>query len=165
MKLYGIAACDTQGGMGYQGTLPWDLPQEKAFFRKQTLHQTLIMGHTTYLGLPQSLLLNRDFIVLTKTNKESLTPHLFYARDDLESLQLAKQFPRQKSYVIGGSLIFNLFFSKKAIYELYLTFIPGTYLSDTFFPLHYLKDALQKTLFYKEKGFEVFRYVFSEEKK
>lgn len=162
MKFYAIAACDYQGGIGYQGNLPWSLPGETKFFRQQTLNQTLVMGHRTYSTLPKNLLINRIFIVLTNQNRVSENPSLFYARNDSHCLKLAQQFSYQKAYVIGGESTFTLFFSKRIIHTLYLSLITGVYVSDTFFPKKYLRDACQKESFYKGQGFEVFRYIFSE---
>lgn len=164
MKLSAIAACDRLGGIGYRGGLPWNVPGDKFFFREQTLHKTMIMGRKTYQGMPPRAFEKRSSIVLTKRELTSIPPHLFFAYDLASCIQLAKQKNPDRAYVIGGTEIFNLFFSKKMIDDLLLSWIPGTYPCDTYFPLHWLKTATDKRCVLEGEGFTVYRYTFGGKK-
>lgn len=47
-----IVATDEKGGIGKNGSIPWNHPEDMAHFRRQTLNKNLIMGAKTYLSLP-----------------------------------------------------------------------------------------------------------------
>ncbi|MCP5505159.1 MAG: dihydrofolate reductase [Chlamydiales bacterium] len=160
MTLRAIVACDMHGGIGFKGGIPWNVPGDKFFFRQQTLHKTMIMGHKTYLSMPQRAFENRMSIVLTKREITSIPPHIFFVHDAATSIQLAKQKDREEVFVIGGSEIFNLFFSQRMIDDLLLSWIPGTYPCDTHFPLHWLETATSKKHLFDGEGFTVYRYTF-----
>ena len=163
MKLRAIAACDLHGGIGCKGIIPWNVPGDKLFFREQTLHKTMIMGHKTYQSLPKNAFENRTSIVLTKRKIEPLPPHVFFVSDVASSMHLAMQKDPEEAFVIGGSEIFNLFFSQKMIDDLLLSWIPKIYQNDTFFPLQWLKTASQRRLMFKGEGFTVYHYTFGGE--
>ena len=160
MKLRAIAACDLRGGLGFKGTIPWNVPGDKLFFREQTLHKTMIMGHKTYLSMPPHAFENRTSIVFTKRKIQPLPPHVFFVHDEAACMQIAMQKDPKEAFVIGGSEIFNLFFSQKMIDELLLSWIPKTYQNDIFFPLHYLETAMEKKRMFEGEGFTVYRYTF-----
>lgn len=162
MRLFAIAACDLQGGIGYKGRLPWDIPEEKEFFREQTFNQAMIMGYRTYLGIPQVLLKNRTSIVLTKKDVKSFSSNLYYVQNEALCRQLVEKIGSSKVFVIGGGEIFEMFFSQRIVCELFLSWVQGVYKSDTFFPLHYLGNVLHKKFLFARKKFKVFRYIFPE---
>lgn len=163
MILSGIVACDMRGGIGFKGSIPWNVPADKLFFREQTLHKTMIMGYKTYQSMPQRAFEHRTSIVLTRRKISSVPPHVFFVHDETSCIQLAKQKDPEKALVIGGSEIFNLFFSQRMINDLLLSWIPGTYPCDTHFPLHWLETATSKRQLFDGEGFTVYRYTFGTE--
>jgi dihydrofolate reductase len=55
MRITAIAAADDEWGIGIGGTLPWRCPEDLRHFKARTLGGTLLMGRTTYEGLPRKL--------------------------------------------------------------------------------------------------------------
>ena len=66
MKLIGIVAMTAARVIGKQGTLPWHLPADLAFFKKTTSGHAIVMGRKTFesIGRPlpkrQNIVLTRD---------------------------------------------------------------------------------------------------------
>jgi dihydrofolate reductase len=132
-----IAACDPQGIMGNEGTLPWHYPEDLAHFRTTTSGHTLLAGRITYQSLPPSL--QQRCIVLSRT--KPLPP---------PSSELA--------FVIGGGQIFQLFFEKGWIDEAIITHIHRSYEGDTLFPLHFLQNWPHTTI-HTTHDFTTIHYV------
>ncbi|MGI9212274.1 MAG: dihydrofolate reductase [Methylococcaceae bacterium] len=62
-----IYARTPSGLIGYQGALPWHIPEELQLFRKYTADSTLIMGRKTWASLP-GILPRRHHVVITRTS-------------------------------------------------------------------------------------------------
>jgi len=81
-------------GIGYNGRMPWHIPQDMKFFKELTSHVSrpgaknlLVMGRKTYESLPKKFNTDtRDIMFLTKTwdygfNSERFTMNKSYSRD------------------------------------------------------------------------------------
>jgi dihydrofolate reductase len=55
MRITAIAAADEDWGIGANGALPWRCPEDLRHFKARTLGGTLLMGRTTFEGLPRHL--------------------------------------------------------------------------------------------------------------
>jgi dihydrofolate reductase len=66
MRIAIIAAAAKNGVIGKAGSLPWDLPEDRACFREKTLGRPVVMGRKTYdsIGGPlpgrRCIVLSRD---------------------------------------------------------------------------------------------------------
>jgi dihydrofolate reductase len=61
-----IIACDPNGGIGYEGRLPWSVIQgDLSRFRNLTDGQVIVMGRNTWDSLPKKPLPNRLNIVVS----------------------------------------------------------------------------------------------------
>lgn len=63
-----IWAEDKAHHIGYKGKLPWHLPADLAFFKKQTIGHPIVMGRKTFASFP-GLLPKRQHIVLTHSEE------------------------------------------------------------------------------------------------
>lgn len=100
-----IYAQDRHGGIGYKNQMPWHLPNDLAFFKAQTLNQTIVMGRLTFESLGKRLLPNRRSIVIsTQANYghdiEGLT--VIHQLEDI--LQLSQ---KEDLYIIGGAQLYQ----------------------------------------------------------
>ena len=67
-----IVCLAADGGMGLDGKLLFNLPKDLAYFKEQTLNQTVVMGRKTLESLPfKNGLPQRKNIVLSSTPKKS----------------------------------------------------------------------------------------------
>jgi dihydrofolate reductase len=100
-----IVAVAHNGVMGKGGQLPWDLPEDRAFFRDQTMGHAIIMGRKTWdeRGAP---LAGRRNIVVSRSGKVSGTGR-DVARTVEEAIALARTTD-PSPFVVGGAEIFRL---------------------------------------------------------
>lgn len=110
MELAYIWAQDNNGYIGKNGTLPWHLPDDLAYFKKMTNFRPIIMGKKTFLSLPK-ILPNRMHVVLT--HDEHLAQK--YANHDQVLVFLNERKLNQWlnetdgiGFVIGGASLFAL---------------------------------------------------------
>lgn len=124
-----IAAMSLNRVIGKGNALPWDIPQELEWFKKNTLDQIILMGRKTYdsIGRP---LPRRTSIILSKT--ASNIPGTTIIRDLKELATLS--LPSDKTiWVIGGAEIYKLTLPYTS--ELYLTIVKKEIPDgDAFFP-------------------------------
>ena len=55
--------------IGNKGKIPWNMPADMRFFKKNTENKAIVMGRKTYEGLPKKPLPNRTNIILTRDIK------------------------------------------------------------------------------------------------
>lgn len=101
-----IWAEDLNHFIGYNGTLPWHIPKDLAFFKTHTLHSTMIMGRKTFDGMEQKLLPQRKTLVLTKNNTYNAPKEAIVLHSIEDVLNYIKHHPTHYT-VIGGTEIFH----------------------------------------------------------
>jgi thymidylate synthase len=127
-----VAAVSKNGVIGVGGTLPWNIPEDLHRFRELTYGHCVIMGHNTWMSLPDSVrpLPGRINIVLSReASMETLPEHVYWvaqqgSREDLARapskavhelvMTLYKENPERKFFVIGGEQTYALFLNKFA---------------------------------------------------
>lgn len=72
LKITLVAAADDEWGIGTKGDLPWRCPEDLKHFKARTLGKTLIMGRTTFEGLPRKLD-GRTIHVVSRNGVEELS--------------------------------------------------------------------------------------------
>jgi len=131
-----VAAISKNLGIGKEGTLPWKLPKELAYFRKVTSagtqQNTLIMGKNTWLSLPKRPLPNRKNIVVSSTLEQ--TEGFQVCRSLREALNYSVGIP----FIIGGYSLYKEALSPPCVSgcgQVYLTRIHSDFECDVFFPI------------------------------
>jgi dihydrofolate reductase len=128
MKLSIIAAINSQGLMGINDELPWNLPEDLAWFKKLTTGNTIIMGRNTWVSLPFKPLPMRLNIVVSSSlvvdrhGKEDYYVEPYIVTDIKSAVLLSKKLsPDNDIFFIGGSGIYGeaLFY----VDTLYLTHV------------------------------------------
>jgi dihydrofolate reductase len=113
-----------------EGRLPWDLPEDLAFFKKMTLEHPVIMGRKTYESMGQALP-NRVNIVISRDKNYTLSDALTTLSLDT-AIKLAKEKEKNEVFIIGGASIYAQ--ALPLADKLYITKIKGVYEGDTYFP-------------------------------
>ena len=115
--------------IGKENAMPWHLPVDLAWFRKQTVGKPVIMGRKTYESIGR-LLPKRPNIILSRSGFE--VEGAYSAKTFEQALEIAQNFAiSDEIMVIGGGELF-----KQAIplaTRLYLTEIQAEIEGDTFF--------------------------------
>jgi dihydrofolate reductase len=132
-----IAAISRNGVLGRAGKLPWDLPEDRAHFRRSTLGHAIIMGRRTWdeTGAP---LPGRRNIVVSRSGKVSGQGREVAATLD-QAIAAARETDPEP-IVIGGAEIFRLALPEAT--RLILTELDFDADGDTFFP-EFDRDAWQ----------------------
>ena len=131
-----LACCDSAGGIGVQGRLPWHVPAELSWFKAYTMGKVLGVGSGTRLPpLP-----GRDVVRLSRRGvhlKEFLIMH----RDGV---------------VIGGGQIFDACLGM--VDTLKISILPDAYPCDTYLNLARIDRLYVLSGFVQHDGFQVFTY-------
>jgi len=138
MKLSLIWAMDRNRLIGNQDALPWSLPADMQWFRKQTMNKPILMGRKTFdsIGKP---LPKRTNIVLSRKPDLHIDGCIV-----VSSLAAAKAAvpDADEIMVIGGAEIYALLLPQAD--QLYITHIDAAFDGDTWFP-SYDAQAWQNT--------------------
>lgn len=120
-----IVAMAENGVIGDAGGLPWNLPEDRAHFERETLGHAVILGRKTWdeTGAP---LEGRTTIVVSSSL--ATLPGAHVARTLDEALELARRFDPEP-FVIGGVRLFEE--AMPLVTKVYLTRVPGTPHGDT----------------------------------
>lgn len=130
MTLSLIVAHDLNGGIGLGGNLPWTLKDDLKAFKQTTMGHTLIVGHTTFAGMPQ--LVGRDVVVITQQHFVSTSfpqkERVWPAPDMKSALQLARlisvdqpPLADSKIFIAGGERVYRDFLPY--VDEIHLTLV------------------------------------------
>lgn len=115
MKL--IVASDLNGVIGNKNAIPWYIPEDLAYFKEQTMGDTVIMGRKTSDSLPpkfNGLLPGRRNIIISRVigrNSRVLNDHLCNAwTSDVKGLLMnTPELDWDHTWVIGGASIYETF--------------------------------------------------------
>jgi dihydrofolate reductase len=123
-----IAAMAHQRVIGNNNQMPWHMPADFAWFRKNTMGKPIVMGRNTWESIGKALPGRRN-IILSRTSNNA-----YEGADQLGSIEEVLIVSQQvdELMIIGGAQIYQQFLPKAD--RLYLTFIDAAIEGDTFFP-------------------------------
>lgn len=154
-----ILACDEQGGVSREGTLPW--PHNKTdlqWFKGNTLGHVVVMGSTTWADPHMPRPLPKRTNVLVTSRPEDYPDVETMSGNLVEELkQLEENYPSVVVWVIGGPKIIEQCLG--VIDEFYLSRIPGKYNCDTFLPLKKIETLFEigTQIFHSEVELQVWK--------
>jgi len=128
MKLSLIWAMDNNRLIGSNNALPWKLPADMAWFRKQTMNKPILMGRKTFDSIGKSLP-GRTNIILTRQTDLAIEGCVV-----VQNLAAAKAAvpDAEEIMVIGGAEIYALLLADAD--KLYITHIEDAFEGDAWFP-------------------------------
>jgi dihydrofolate reductase len=141
-----ILACDADGGIGKNGSLPWPrISEDLKRFKELTTKQTVIMGRNTWEApdMPHPLP-NRANIIIT-SKKLEVPPGVI----------TMKAYPTaiKHGWIIGGAALLSS--TIQYVDELHLTRVNGTYDCDTFIDVAHL---INNFALFHEEVYTVYTY-------
>lgn len=154
-----ILACDEEGGVSRDGTLPWPKnTKDLQWFKENTLGHVVVMGSTTWKDPHMPRPLPRRINVLVTSRTEDYQDVITLNGNLIEELRrLEAEFPSLIIWVIGGPNVIEQ--SLGVIDEFYLSRIPGKHNCDTFLPLRKIESLFEITLqeFHSEVEFQIWK--------
>ncbi|QWA10160.1 type 3 dihydrofolate reductase [Sodalis ligni] len=132
-----IAALAVDRVIGLENAMPWHLPADLAWFKRNTLNKPIIMGRKTYESLGQPLPGRRNIVL---SRHPAADDGVIWAASASDALAAAGE--AEEVMVIGGGNIYQQFLPRAQ--RLYLTHIDAEIDGDTYFP-DYEPDQWQST--------------------
>ncbi|AHG60227.1 type 3 dihydrofolate reductase [Buchnera aphidicola] len=132
MNISLIAAISKNFVIGHNNKIPWHLPEDLKWFKKNTINKNVIMGRLTWESIRKPLSMRNNIVISKKKIDEK---GIIWA-DSISNAILAATKYNQEIMVIGGAQVYKkmLFYAKK----LYLTHIDINVNGDTYFPKYQL---------------------------
>lgn len=128
-----IAAIAKNGVIGFQGKLPWKIPDDLAYFQQVTLNHPVIMGRYTFESIGKPLP-QRSNIILSRSAYN--VKGVISATSRTEALNIATKICQTRClneiFIIGGSQIYTEFMP--LAHKLYITKIFKKTDGDRYFP-------------------------------
>jgi dihydrofolate reductase len=119
--------------IGLNNQMPWHLPADLAWFKKNTLNKPVIMGRKTFESIGRPLPNRHNIIISRQTEKLVINhEHISWTKSIDEALLVAKNQVADEAFIIGGGNIYHQVLSM--VDRLYLTHINANVQGDTFFP-------------------------------
>lgn len=129
MKLSLIAAMANDRVIGLNNQMPWHLPADLAWFKRNTLNKPIIMGRKTFESIGRPLP-NRHNIIISRTPQASDDPQVTWVSSLEQAIKLAQN--SEEIVIIGGGNIYQQ--ALPMANRLYLTHIDAKLAGDTWFP-------------------------------
>jgi dihydrofolate reductase len=123
-----IVAHDRNRVIGYQGDLPWHHPENLKYFKRQTLHRSIIMGRASFESIGRPLPKRRN-IVLSRKEFHAEGIEVF---DDLTKAIASARSTDDEPFITGGAQIYEL--ALPYVTRCYITKIDEAHQGDTYFP-------------------------------
>lgn len=137
-----IVAEDENHGVGYEGKIQWELPDEMKHFAVTTRGHTVIVGRKTYETFtpPYQPLPKRYNIILTRNasyQPPNANDKTYICTDYEDTIVLAKELSSENDiFIIGGPELYALALNHPTLKvdRLYITTVHATFPADAFFP-------------------------------
>lgn len=123
-----IGAVASNGMLGLAGWLPWDIPEELAYFEATVAGAALVIGRLTYESM---LVVPEDSFVVSRQCDLPMRPGCRRV-DSVEQALLAAAATGKRVFVIGGASIYAAAWPYCKYF--YLTRIEMPFAGDTLFP-------------------------------
>lgn len=151
-----IVACAENRVIGREGRLPWRIPEDWQFFRRQTAGATVVLGRISFQSWRSVLEDDRRVVVLTRDPSHA-GERVEVAESLPAALGLAAAHGRP-IYVCGGQRIFEEAIRLPQAQRLFLTLVHAMLEGDRTFPEW--TQEFPRVLERRESADANFRYTF-----
>ena len=131
-----IAAVAENNVIGNKNTIPWHLPADFDYFKKNTLGKVIVMGLNTFKSIGEKPLPGRKHIILNNDPSFVAPENCKVARSIDEVVEMTKNEP--EVMICGGASVYKQFL--QLAQKLYLTYVHASPEGDTYFPEVNLAD-------------------------
>ena len=109
MEISLIVAMGSNGEIGKNNDLLWNLPVDMRFFKDTTLGRTVVMGRKNYESIPPKYrpLPKRTNIVVSR-NSDYEAPECYVCPTLQNAIELAAELGEEHLFIIGGAQIYEL---------------------------------------------------------
>lgn len=122
-----ITALTAKRVIGIKDAIPWHLPADLAWFKRNTLNKPIIMGRKTFQSIGSPLLERHNIVLSSRLGSESRVTWVSSLDDALAAAGNVEEV-----MVVGGGRIYSQFLARAN--RIYLTHINSEFGGDTHFP-------------------------------
>lgn len=155
--LHLIVACARNRVIGRAGKLPWSIPEDFAYFLRETAGQICVQGRICFETWPRAATDGRRPVVITR-RPTLAQPGVRTAANLPAALALAETLPGDV-YVCGGQRIYAETLALDRPMLLHLTLIDADLPGDTYFPAW--RHLAWRELSRRESADANYRFTFS----
>ena len=123
-----IVAVDKKGCIGFNGKMPWNIPEEMKHFREYTWGKSVLVGKNTFEGFKKPLENRFHYILSSKEFKGDNIEVV----SDLNKLIEKFKNSDDELVVIGGAKVYNYFL--EIVDKMVISVIQDEFEGDTYFP-------------------------------
>ena len=127
-----IVAMAANGMIGKDNALPWHIPEDLKWFKRNTLGKPVIMGRKTWDSIGRPLPKRPNVVVTRQTDWSVEGVHVAHSLAEALTLAEALAPEADEVMVIGGNALFAE--ALPACARLYITEIARDYVGDVSFP-------------------------------
>lgn len=135
MKLAHIVAVAENNVIGNESDLPWDIPEDMAFFKEKTKNRCLIMGRKTFESVGHPLPNRLNIVITRQKDYKSPAGNVVIKPNLKEAIEFARTQTSQygdEVFIIGGGEIYKQ--SLDLVDIIYLTRIHEIFDGDAEYP-------------------------------
>lgn len=137
-RIIGIMAVASNGVIGRNGDLPWNIPEEMEHFRRTTKGRPLLMGRKNFESMPAEALQNRPIYVFS--HQPVVKDRVNYETFSSFAAFVERRPFLSDMYMIGGAEIAHLFMQNRALDGFILTRLHQPYEGDVKLDLNLWND-------------------------
>lgn len=152
-----IAAYDRQGGIAKQGFMPWNIPEDMAYFTAKTKSDggNILVGSTTFATFKGPLVDRKNYLL---TSNKDLVEGVELVHNLNPFLKSYSQSAEQHLWVVGGANVFAQVVEAGLVDEIYATRIEADFGCNQFFPrISDDFEVVSESELHEQNGF-IFRY-------
>ncbi len=150
-----IAAIAKNHGIGYEGQVPWYLPQDLKYLKNITTgappgkFNAVIMGRLTWESIPTKYRPLKNRLNLVVASQSVPDNHLVFPSLDTAIQYAQRDEQVDQIFIVGGQRIYQEAILRPDCQKLYLTRLNKDFTSDTYFPEingnHYQMESVSNT--------------------
>lgn len=122
-----IAALAVDRVIGMENAMPWDLPADLAWFKRNTLNKPVVMGRLTWESIGRPLPGRKNIVISSQPGTDECVQWVKSVDEAIAACGDVEEI-----MVIGGGRVYEQFLPKA--HKLYLTHIDAEVEGDTHFP-------------------------------
>ena len=138
--------------IGRNGTLPWHLPEDLAFFKRTTSGHPIVMGRKTFESIGRPLPKRRNIVLTRDPNWSAPGTEVIHRPEELTKLPDISG----KVYIIGGAEIYQAFLPHTD--EVLVTHVLEPHAGDTYLP-RFEDEFPHSTIIETHPQFEIRRWT------
>ena len=158
-----IACIDENWGIGKDGELLFNIPDDLKFFKNLTENTTVIMGRKTWESLPIRPLPMRNNIVISNQAKGKFDGAVFMSLDEVKNILIKNILnttsDNENYFIIGGGQIYKELLPYCR--SVFLTHVHKKVDADTYFPClddKWTSHKLNEVQFYNDVSYQMFEW-------